>query len=123
RVLTTTTPKITHAARPVFFLTSRRRHTRFSRDWSSDVCSSDLPSPPSATHGDNRPDQGPVPMPVPRTRSATTESTCHGCAPDDDVPSRQVRTLCQNGRTHNKEVPHEPLRRPRGRRLGGGSPG
>src|SRR5690606_40079996 len=22
---------------------SRRRHTRFSRDWSSDVCSSDLP--------------------------------------------------------------------------------
>src|SRR6266700_6096827 len=25
-----------------FFFTSRRRHTRFSRDWSSDVCSSDL---------------------------------------------------------------------------------
>src|SRR5690606_39909666 len=26
----------------VFFVSSRRRHTRFSRDWSSDVCSSDL---------------------------------------------------------------------------------
>src|SRR5690606_41039139 len=26
----------------VFFFSSRRRHTRFSRDWSSDVCSSDL---------------------------------------------------------------------------------
>src|SRR5690606_39706165 len=25
-----------------FFCSSRRRHTRFSRDWSSDVCSSDL---------------------------------------------------------------------------------
>src|SRR5690606_41083501 len=25
-----------------FFSSSRRRHTRFSRDWSSDVCSSDL---------------------------------------------------------------------------------
>src|SRR5690606_39823792 len=25
-----------------FFLSSRRRHTSFSRDWSSDVCSSDL---------------------------------------------------------------------------------
>src|SRR5690606_40582497 len=24
------------------FVSSRRRHTRFSRDWSSDVCSSDL---------------------------------------------------------------------------------
>src|SRR5690606_626846 len=27
-----------------FFFSSRRRHTRFSRDWSSDVCSSDLAS-------------------------------------------------------------------------------
>src|SRR5690606_2447098 len=27
-----------------FFFSSRRRHTRFSRDWSSDVCSSDLES-------------------------------------------------------------------------------
>src|SRR5690554_5530095 len=26
----------------VFFFTSRRRHTRCGRDWSSDVCSSDL---------------------------------------------------------------------------------
>src|SRR5207249_9124482 len=28
----------------VFFFSSRRRHTRSKRDWSSDVCSSDLPS-------------------------------------------------------------------------------
>src|SRR5690606_40363907 len=28
----------------IFFFSSRRRHTRFSRDWSSDVCSSDLPN-------------------------------------------------------------------------------
>src|SRR6202021_4014318 len=27
-----------------FFFSSRRRHTRYWRDWSSDVCSSDLPS-------------------------------------------------------------------------------
>src|SRR6266511_2691446 len=27
---------------PYFFFSSRRRHTSFSRDWSSDVCSSDL---------------------------------------------------------------------------------
>src|SRR5690606_40010056 len=26
----------------IFFFSSRSRHTRFSRDWSSDVCSSDL---------------------------------------------------------------------------------
>ena len=28
----------------VFFFSSRRRHTRYIGDWSSDVCSSDLPS-------------------------------------------------------------------------------
>src|SRR5690554_7647536 len=27
---------------PLFFFSSRRRHTRCGRDWSSDVCSSDL---------------------------------------------------------------------------------
>src|SRR5215475_14836331 len=30
-----------------FFFSSRRRHTRFSRDWSSDVCSSDLEGLPA----------------------------------------------------------------------------
>src|SRR3712207_8606437 len=29
----------------VFFFSSRRRHTRYWRDWSSDVCSSDLVVP------------------------------------------------------------------------------
>src|SRR5690349_22297679 len=30
------------AAASIFFFSSRRRHTRSLRDWSSDVCSSDL---------------------------------------------------------------------------------
>src|SRR5690606_40885549 len=33
-----------------FFFSSRRRHTRFSRDWSSDVCSSDLRRRQGGTH-------------------------------------------------------------------------
>src|SRR2546422_7967947 len=32
----------------LFFFSSRRRHTRCSRDWSSDVCSSDLGSQPTS---------------------------------------------------------------------------
>src|SRR5215203_7108275 len=32
-----------------FFFSSRRRHTRYWRDWSSDVCSSDLVQPMSIT--------------------------------------------------------------------------
>src|SRR5690606_40040016 len=33
---------LAHSSSFNFFFSSRRRHTRFSRDWSSDVCSSDL---------------------------------------------------------------------------------
>src|SRR3712207_8185001 len=32
------------------FFSSRRRHTRYWRDWSSDVCSSDLAVTDGATH-------------------------------------------------------------------------
>src|SRR5258707_11972725 len=31
-----------HCSSGCFFFSSRRRHTRYWRDWSSDVCSSDL---------------------------------------------------------------------------------
>src|SRR5690606_41202183 len=41
----------------VLFFSSRRRHTRFSRDWSSDVCSSDLAAPAFAAVIDERPDE------------------------------------------------------------------
>src|SRR2546430_8978915 len=37
--------------RAVFFFSSRRRHTRFDCDWSSDVCSSDLFISPTAELG------------------------------------------------------------------------
>src|SRR2546429_3788815 len=33
---------VLRSAYSLFFFSSRRRHTRCSRDWSSDVCSSDL---------------------------------------------------------------------------------
>src|SRR5438445_9587740 len=35
-----------------FFFSSRRRHTRYWRDWSSDVCSSDLQVPRAARLGE-----------------------------------------------------------------------
>src|SRR3712207_8028002 len=35
----------------VFFFSSRRRHTRYWRDWSSDVCSSDLLAPQAHQDG------------------------------------------------------------------------
>src|SRR5437870_12812140 len=35
----------------LFFFSSRRRHTRWPRDWSSDVCSSDLANAPPFAGG------------------------------------------------------------------------
>src|SRR5699024_11754728 len=37
-----TSPTTIYIFMYVFFFSSRRRHTRSKRDWSSDVCSSDL---------------------------------------------------------------------------------
>src|SRR5439155_16435474 len=37
-----------------FFFSSRRRHTRWPRDWSSDVCSSDLTGRGAAAHAPRR---------------------------------------------------------------------
>src|SRR5256885_1620330 len=39
----------------LFFFSSRRRHTRLQGDWSSDVCSSDLFSPPEMITSLERP--------------------------------------------------------------------
>src|SRR5256886_4105838 len=47
-----------------FFFSSRRRHTRFDCDWSSDVCSSDLLQghPPEARERTHRSGDGPYPV-------------------------------------------------------------
>src|SRR5256884_6726918 len=53
----------------MFFFSSRRRHTRCSRDWSSDVCSSDLVT----TEGEPRRHQV---TEIPEINPHTTEYQC-----------------------------------------------
>src|SRR6266508_5933190 len=43
-----------------FFFSSRRRHTRWPRDWSSDVCSSDLDDEEDLAFGEGLPDDQPL---------------------------------------------------------------
>src|SRR5439155_18979741 len=47
-----------------FFFSSRRRHTRWPRDWSSDVCSSDLQSPAGVQALQALGEMGPVAKPA-----------------------------------------------------------
>src|SRR2546422_6527037 len=63
-----------------FFFSSRRRHTRCSRDWSSDVCSSDLNAfIVDGNDHDYNGGAGPAaPVPGIATRSdANTQETLH----------------------------------------------
>src|SRR5690606_24650048 len=54
-------------------LSSRRRHTRFSRDWSSDVCSSDLWCGAAASVGSSTADARCTPAPPSGPGSKTAE--------------------------------------------------
>src|SRR5690606_40610011 len=88
-----------------FFFSSRRRHTRFSRDWSSDVCSSDLEPPPHAPCA-------PLP-PSPHAPCARR--------PKPTVPSRPPRSLPSRAQQQQQQqLAPFPLQQPRSeeRRVG-----
>src|SRR5690606_16356272 len=84
---------------------SRRRHTRFSRDWSSDVCSSDLAGDGDgktllARGGDREPypgdqdtgDRGRFPRPQPHDRGCTHARTVRPAAHKVSLRSRSSET-------------------------------
>src|SRR3712207_8333116 len=62
------------------FFSSRRRHTRYWRDWSSDVCSSDLPraAPPRRASGAGSPRTRSSPRSPSRTTPARPWCTTTG---------------------------------------------
>src|SRR5215475_15150509 len=78
-----------------FFFSSRRRHTSFSRDWSSDVCSSDLSGQQPLAPGDlrlgyafERIAQLPLPEPPPQrfaehVMQQSVNVACLGLTADD----------------------------------------
>src|SRR2546430_10825047 len=71
----------------LFFFSSRRRHTRFDCDWSSDVCSSDLgegkvdanltnflSTDAAGWHPNSPPRPGGAPHPAPSARKSATQT-------------------------------------------------
>src|SRR3712207_7557144 len=82
-----------------FFFSSRRRHTRYWRDWSSDVCSSDLAAP-SQYHA-------PAGGLYQRPRDVDAGGRCRGDA-GDQGGARRVRL---DGRDLVHEVDDRPDRK------------
>src|SRR5215510_14004927 len=66
-----------------FFFSSRRRHTRWPRDWSSDVCSSDLVAdePDRARSPAPERAQGPIPVQDETVRDDGFRGARHRCTP------------------------------------------
>src|SRR5215208_4459423 len=75
----------------LFFFSSRRRHTRWPRDWSSDVCSSDLVQVLDVREKSER-DEGYIPgslhIPYRLLREAGTDGV---------DTARPVVTICESG--------------------------
>src|SRR5256886_4489305 len=68
-----------------FFFSSRRRHTRFDCDWSSDVCSSDLINPP------DEPFNGSIGLPISSTEIAIKDDA------GNDLALGQAGEICVRG--------------------------
>src|SRR5947209_10099367 len=74
--------------RPRFFFSSRRRHTRYWRDWSSDVCSSDL-----AGHGTDAEGGGGARRRGHRGRAARPGEPRVGLAHDGEIGRASCREI------------------------------
>src|SRR2546428_3847613 len=66
----------------IFFFSSRRRHTRSDRDWSSDVCSSDLSASSMICNRDHLPMDQSVSLPRPQSADDCPLTDGGGCNPE-----------------------------------------
>src|SRR5256884_2101498 len=88
-----------------FFFSSRRRHTRCSRDWSSDVCSSDLfhalppdhdRSPHSPPHGGSQNRKNRRVLQIPSEQSRGDQGPLPGHAHQRRSEERRVGKECRS---------------------------
>src|SRR5690606_40925650 len=80
----------------LFFFSSRRRHTRFSRDWSSDVCSSDLFHRFQGQYSSNMTTQ-------PRVQSSECSRRVTKTSAVQRSEERRVGKECRGGGSHHEE--------------------
>src|SRR5207253_7087675 len=83
----------------MFFFSSRRRHTRWPRDWSSDVCSSDLPDQPGPISSRYNTLTMAWPQ-ISRAAAALLSSALLVCAP---LPGQQPAQAGTQGQSRSEE--------------------
>src|SRR2546430_3022130 len=96
----------------VFFFSSRRRHTRFDCDWSSDVCSSDLEMHRAQVVGEDfehgsRADGPGVQDPLAENRQHrqdTLEGGARAAGEDRDIPGGGAVTAAGRSEEHTSEL-------------------
>src|SRR5206468_6748282 len=81
-----------------FFFSSRRRHTRSDRDWSSDVCSSDLrPATAAPRRAIRTPSRTPAAAGDQRgVRAGSSRRRIHGASDQDRSEERRVGKECRS---------------------------
>src|SRR5256884_7578688 len=82
----------------MFFFSSRRRHTRCSRDWSSDVCSSDLVNRYGAADREAVAKAAPTPTPAPKEIQKTFGEQLEDLADSLEEPAVQEQIRTAKGR-------------------------
>src|SRR2546429_1679585 len=89
----------------MFFFSSRRRHTRCSRDWSSDVCSSDLVNRYGAADREAVAKAAPTPTPAPKEIQKTFGEQLEDLADSLEEPAvqEQIRTA-KRSEEHTSEL-------------------
>src|SRR5207253_8180761 len=80
-----------------FFFSSRRRHTRWPRDWSSDVCSSDLYKPVAGGVGFFFRTSVPI-LPMAISRSAITVDLSRFGSTSGEAPAPSWRARSEERR-------------------------
>src|SRR5207245_7612249 len=104
---TDASPIPTNISGALFFFSSRRRHTRCYRDWSSDVCSSDLPrmATPSASFPPSPAAVVVVNLPDPVSPLSSLESRSESFSvPFFDILEESRRAGNRNGYNHSTEI-------------------
>src|SRR5256886_9972574 len=95
----------------LFFFSSRRRHSRFDCDWSSDVCSSDLPMPGADFQGVESQPEPAVPTPPAATSRDHNPTLRADIGRDQDagILHERPHRLHQYLRPHSVPAARDPL--------------